>query len=176
MSASQTDTNDEDAREEQAAFLTDLKERLHKAEIEAEERQKQVDVLNARLDEALREQAKLEERAHEEEERAESLEADKQKLTRQQRELEGIYEAERAQTMKDKDEAQTRVDELQETIQRLKETMAKKNVEGSDGEDGKLSRTCASTTISLSLGTMNRTDTVQQASAITPPATAPRRT
>lgn len=142
MSASQADSNDEDAREEQAAFLADLKERLQKAEVEAEERQKQVDVLNARLDEALKEQAKLEERAHEEEERAESLEADKQKLTRQQRELEGIYEAERAQTMKDKDDAQNRVDELQETIQRLKETMAKKNVEASDGEEGKLSRTC----------------------------------
>lgn len=143
MSASQVDSNDEDAREEQAVLLTELRERLQKAESEAEERQKQADVLNARLDDALKEQAKLEERAHEEEEKAESLEAEKQKLTRQQRELEGIYEAERVQAMKDKEEAQTRVEELQETIQRLKETMAKKNVDGSDAEEGRLSRACA---------------------------------
>lgn len=143
MSASQAD-GDEDAREEAAAYLADLKERLQKAETEAEERQKQIEVLNARLDDALKEQAKLEERAHEEEEKAESLENEKRELTRQHRELESIYEAERAQTMKEKEEAHTRQEELQETIQRLKETMASKNIQGSDGEEGKLSRTCES--------------------------------
>lgn len=143
-SASQADTSDEDAREEQAVFMADLKERLSKAENDAAERQKQVDVLNARLDEAIKEQAKLEERAHEEEEKVESLEAEKQKLARHQRELEVIYEAERVQAMKDKEEAQNRVEELQETIQRLKETMARKNVDSSDGEDGRPSRACKS--------------------------------
>jgi uncharacterized protein YhaN len=140
--SSPADAHDEDAREEQAAFMADLRERLLTAEAEATERQRQIDVLNARLDDAIKEQAKLEERAHEEEEKAESLEAERQKLTRQQRELEGIYEAERVQAMKDKEGAQTRAQELQETIQRLKETMAKKNVESSDGEDGRLSRAC----------------------------------
>lgn len=143
VSASQADSNDEDAREEAAAYMAELKERLQKAETEADERQKQVEVLNARLDDALAEQSKLEERAHEEEEKVESLEVTKQDLIRQQRELEGIYETERAQAYKDKEEATARVEELQETIQRLKETMAKKNVgDSSDGEEGRLSRTC----------------------------------
>ncbi|KAF2477829.1 uncharacterized protein BDR25DRAFT_338564 [Lindgomyces ingoldianus] len=139
--SSQVDDGGDDAREEAAAYLQDLKERLQKAESEAEERQKQVDVLNSRLDDALKEQAQLEERAHEEEEKVEVLENEKRELTRQQREFEGIYEAERAQTMKDKEEAQAKEEEMQETIQRLKETMAMKNVQNSDGEEGHLSRT-----------------------------------
>ncbi|KAF1916145.1 hypothetical protein BDU57DRAFT_556414 [Ampelomyces quisqualis] len=137
--ASQADTSDEEAKEEQAAYLHELKERLQKAETEAEERQKVVQVLNARLDEALLEQAKLEERAHEEEEKVESLENVKREITRQHRELEGIYEAERAQAMKEKEETLTREEELQETIQRLKEAMASKNG-SSEGEEDHVSR------------------------------------
>ncbi|PVH97214.1 hypothetical protein DM02DRAFT_90423 [Periconia macrospinosa] len=144
MSSSPADGPDSDtAREEAAAYLADLKERLQKAEAEADERKKQIEVLNARLDDAMQEQAKLEERAHEEEEKVEVLDNEKRELTRQQRELESIYEAERAQTMKEKEEAQTKEEELQETIQRLKEAMATKNIQlNSDSDDsGRLSRT-----------------------------------
>jgi hypothetical protein len=134
---------EEEARDEQAVLLQDLKERLQKAEGEAEERQKLVEVLNAKLDDALSEQAKLEERAHEEEEKVESLENEKRELTRQHRELEGIYEAERAQVMKDKEETQTREDEMQGTIQRLKETMATKHMPtGEPEEEPQISRAC----------------------------------
>ncbi|KAF1963571.1 hypothetical protein CC80DRAFT_486929 [Byssothecium circinans] len=144
MSSSQVEgLDDEAAREEAAAYMAELKDRLQKAENEAGERKKQIEVLNARLDEALQEQMKLEERAHEEEEKVESLDNEKRELTRQQRELESIYEAERAQTMKEKEEAQTKEDELQQTIQRLKEAMATKNIQlnGEGEEAGKLSRT-----------------------------------
>ena len=88
------------------------------------------------------EQAKLEERAHEEEEKVESLENEKREATRQHRELEAIYEAERAQAMKEKEGTQAREEELQETIQRLKETMATKNVQGVEEGEAPLSRTC----------------------------------
>ncbi|KAF1848541.1 uncharacterized protein K460DRAFT_281012 [Cucurbitaria berberidis CBS 394.84] len=137
---SQADATDDEARDEQAVFLQGLKDRLQKAETEAEERQKQVEVLNARLDEALQEQAKLEERAHEEEEKVESLDNEKRELTRQHRELEAIYEAERAQAMKEKEETHTREDELQDTIQRLKETMASKHGQTAEGDEEHLSR------------------------------------
>lgn len=139
-STSQADASDDDARDEQAAYVQELKDRLQKAETEAEERQKQVDVLNARLDDALAEQAKLEERAHEEEEKVELLENEKRELTRQHRELEGIYEAEHTQTMREKEDTQTREDELQETIQRLKETMASKHGQTGDDEEPHVSR------------------------------------
>ncbi|EAT89913.1 hypothetical protein SNOG_03182 [Parastagonospora nodorum SN15] len=137
--ASQADTSDDDAREEQAAYLQELKDRLQKAETEAEERKKTCEVLNSRLDEALAEQAKLEERAHEEEEKVESLENVKREITRQHRELEGIYEAERVQAMKEKEETQSREEELQETIQRLKDAMASKTA-SSEGEEDHVSR------------------------------------
>ncbi|KAF2656032.1 hypothetical protein K491DRAFT_692388 [Lophiostoma macrostomum CBS 122681] len=141
QSSSQADGNDDEAREEAAAFLQELKDRLQKAETDAEERQRQVEVLNSKLDDALQEQSKLEERAHEEEERVEVLENEKRELTRQQRELEGIYEAERAQAMREKEDVQSREEEFHETIQRLKETMAMKNVQNSEPEEGHLSRT-----------------------------------
>ena len=169
--ASQPDAADDDAREEQAALLQELKDRLQKAENEAAERQKQVEILNSRLDDALAEQAKLEERAHEEEEKVESLENVKRELTRQHRELEGIYEAERAQAMKDKESTQTREEELQETIQRLKETMATKNVQGVEDGEAPLSRACK---LCQSKWTFD-TDTRQQASATTLHAQTPPR-
>ncbi|KAH6643727.1 hypothetical protein C7974DRAFT_429750 [Boeremia exigua] len=131
---------DSAAAEAKAAYLQDLEERLQKAEADADERQKQIEVLNARLDDAHTEQSKLEERAHEEEEKVESLENEKKELTRQHRELEGIYEAERAQAMKEKESTQAREEELQETIQRLKETMATKNVPGVEDGEAPLSR------------------------------------
>jgi chromosome segregation ATPase len=122
------------------------------------ERQKQVEILNARLDDALTEQAKLEERAHEEEEKVESLENVKKELTRQHRELEGIYEAERAQVMKEKEETMSREEEMQSTIQRLKETMASKNMPtGEFEEEQHLSRACKSTLLPNQRG--NHADT-----------------
>jgi myosin heavy subunit len=141
------DGDDETAREEAAAYLNELKEKLQKAENEADEYKKQIGVLKARLDDSVRDQSKLEERVHEEEEKVEGLENEKRELTRKHRELESIYEAERVQSMKDKEASQTREDELQETIQRLKETLAMKDTrasiaEGDDPQPGQLSRTC----------------------------------
>ncbi|OMP84999.1 hypothetical protein BK809_0000751 [Diplodia seriata] len=131
MSASTPVDNsaEEDAKAETAALIKELKEQLQKAETSGEEFKKQVEVLKTRLDDALKDQAKLEERTHEEEERVEILENEKRETVRQRRELEAIYEAERAAAMKEKEQAQAREDELQEVIQRLKDTMAERERE-----------------------------------------------
>lgn len=136
------DGADEEAREEMAALIHELRERLQKAETVSEEYQMQIEVLHSRMDDALKEQVKLEERVHEEEERVECLKNEKRESVRQQRELEAIYEAERATSMKEKEEAQLREEMLQETIQRLKETLAMKDIRAGEGEEGRLSRTC----------------------------------
>jgi hypothetical protein len=47
------------------------------------------------------------------------------------------------QAMKDKEDTQTREEGLQDTIQRLKETMAAKNVQP-EGEEDHVSRACTS--------------------------------
>ncbi|KAG7120310.1 hypothetical protein HYQ44_004806 [Verticillium longisporum] len=53
---------DQDARAELVTQLEDLKERLSKAEISAEQYRKQAEVLQTRLDDALEASAKLEEK------------------------------------------------------------------------------------------------------------------
>ena len=139
------DDAEQDARAETLALVEDLKERLKKAEEASEEYCKQVEVIQARLNESHKEQGNLEEKAHEDEERLEGLANEKRELTKQKRELESIYEAERASWMREKDEASLREEELQKSLQRVKENMVVRDVRSLDveGRPG-LSRTCAS--------------------------------
>ncbi|KAI0098709.1 hypothetical protein GGR51DRAFT_425075 [Nemania sp. FL0031] len=120
---------DSDARAETIALIEDLKDRLHKADQASEQYRKQGEVLQSRLDEALKEQAKLEERAHENEEQIEVLLNEKREAARQMREMEAIYEAERSSMMKEKEEMSNREEEMQTIINRLKETLNQRNAE-----------------------------------------------
>ncbi|KAI0441344.1 hypothetical protein F4803DRAFT_523839 [Xylaria telfairii] len=120
---------DADARAETIALIEDLKERLHKADTASEQYRKQAEVLQSRLDEAVKEQAKLEERAHENDEQIETLRNEKREAARQMREMEAIYEAERSSMMKEKEEMSNREEEMQTIINRLKETLNQRNVE-----------------------------------------------
>ncbi|KAI8950732.1 hypothetical protein F4801DRAFT_548188 [Xylaria longipes] len=120
---------DADVRAETVALIEDLKERLHKADATAEQNRKQAEVLQSRLDEAVKEQAKLEERAHENDEQIETLRNEKREAARQMREMEAIYEAERSSMMKEKEEMSNREEEMQTIINRLKETLNQRNAE-----------------------------------------------
>jgi chromosome segregation ATPase len=126
--------SEEDAHMESAALIEELKERVQRTEEASEEYKKQVEVLQSRLDEAVGEQGKLEDKLHEEEERIEGVENDKRELLRQKREIEGIYEAERVAAMKERESSQAREEEMQTVIQRLKESLSQR-------EEGRLSRT-----------------------------------
>jgi len=131
---------EEDARTESAANMETLKERLLRAEEASEGYRKQLEVMQSRVDDALKEQGTLEERLHEEEERMEGVENDKQEAVRQQRELERIYEAERAASMKEKEDMQTREEELLAIIQRLKDSLSRKDHRPGTDEEGRLAR------------------------------------
>ncbi|KAF3058046.1 putative m serotype protein [Daldinia childiae] len=120
---------DAEARAETVALIEDLKERLQKADIASEQHKKQAEVLQTRLDDALKEQAKLEEKVHESEEQIEALRNEKREAARQMREMEAIYEAERSSMMKEKEEMANREEEMQAVINRLKETLNQKNAE-----------------------------------------------
>lgn len=128
LSISSTNGNAE-ARAETVALIDDLKERLQKADITSEQYRKQAEVLQSRLDDALKEQAKLEERVHESEEQIEALRNEKREGARQMREMEAIYEAERSSMMKEKEEMANREEEMQTVINRLKDTLNQRNVE-----------------------------------------------
>jgi chromosome segregation ATPase len=86
-------------------------------------------VLQSKLDDALKEQAKLEEKVHEHEEQIESLTNEKREAARQMREMETIYEAERSAMMKEKEEMANREEEMQAVIQRLKDSLAQRNLD-----------------------------------------------
>ncbi|KAK4158570.1 hypothetical protein C8A00DRAFT_39281 [Chaetomidium leptoderma] len=120
---------EETIRAETVAIIDDLKERLAQAESGSESYKRQADVLQSKLDDALKEQAKLEEKVHESEEQIESLANEKREAARQMREMETIYEAERSAMMKEKDEMGNREEEMQTVIQRLKDSLAQRNLD-----------------------------------------------
>jgi hypothetical protein len=122
---------EDDARAETVALLDDLKERLRKTEMVSEQFQKQAQVLQSRLDEAISEQGKLEDRLHENEEKLEALENEKRDALRQKREMETIYEAERSSMTKEREDAANREEEMQIIIQRLKDSLNQR-VNGDD--------------------------------------------
>jgi chromosome segregation ATPase len=130
------------ARAETIALLDDLKERLAKAEGASETYKKSTEVLQVRLDEALGEQARLEEKCHEYEEQVETLQNERREASRQMREMEAIYEAERSAMTKEKEDMANREEEMQTIIQRLKDSLSQRNANGDD--DIRPSRHCKS--------------------------------
>ena len=120
------------------ARMEELQEKLRQAELAHEESQKHGAVLQVKLDEALKEQGMLEENVHEHTERIEELEIEKKESLRARREMEQIYESERAAAMKEKDEAMAKEEELQASMQRLKESLAQREMRA--GLDDELRR------------------------------------
>lgn len=119
-SEAEASVDDEDERVQTALIIEDLQTRLHKAELVAEESDKQNTVLQTRLDQQLDEHTKLEEQLQELHERVDELENDVKETTRQKRELENIYEADQRANLKAREEFRITEDELRATIERLK--------------------------------------------------------
>lgn len=141
MSIASDGADDEDARAETIALMDEFRARLQKAESVSEEYQRQMSVLQTRLDDALSEQGKLEEQFHENQDRTMALETENRDIMKQMRDLEGIHESERVAMIKDKEEQVLKEEEMQSVIQRLKETLAQKDMRLSVEGEGRLSRT-----------------------------------
>ena len=156
-SLSQSADVDSDARAEAVALIEDLKERLSTADTTAESYRKQTEVLQSRLDETLKEQAKLEERVHESEEQIEALRNEKREAGRQMREMETIYEAERSSMLKEKEEMSNKEEEMQAVINRLKETLNQRNAD----EENRPTRQCG-----YPLRTLHRAPRIEDLSVI----------
>lgn len=118
--------SDSDARAATAAALEDLQQRLEKEERQSEQYRRQSEVLQSKLDDAVKESAKLEEKVHEHDELIETLRNEKREAGRKIREMETIYEAERSAILKEKEEMSTKEEEMQMVIGRLKESLAQK--------------------------------------------------
>ena len=132
----------EDARAENIALLDELRARVEKAENASEEYQRQLNLLQARLDESQQSHSQLEDQLHGKNEKVEELEMEKVQATRQKREVDSIFESERAVMIKDREEQNAREDEMRSTIQRLKETLAQREARSSLDDSKGLSRSC----------------------------------
>ncbi|KAL3480703.1 hypothetical protein BJX99DRAFT_6658 [Aspergillus californicus] len=134
------DPSDEEARAQNAALIDDLKEQLQKAETASEQFQKQLGVLQLRLDDAVSEQAKLEDQGHERDSKLEILNGEIRDHVRQIRDLEQSHELERNAMLQEKEQQASREEEMQATIQRLKEAVAQKDMRISAENDKNPSR------------------------------------
>ena len=89
-------------------MFEELKDRLQKAETASEEYQRQLIMLQTRLDESIHERGKLDDSVHESEGRMHDLEDENVRLIRQKREIETAFESERIAMVRDKTEQKVR--------------------------------------------------------------------
>lgn len=143
MSANDS-SSDEEARAQMASLIDDLKEQLHKAETASQQYQKQLDVLQIRLDEAVAEQAKLEEQIHDKDSKIEALNEQIREHPRIIREMQQAHDQELNALLKEKEQHVIREEELQFTIQRLKESLAQREARAASDADKNVSRSCRS--------------------------------
>lgn len=147
------DPSEEEARAQNAALIEDLKQQLQKAETASEQYQKQLGVLQMRLDEAVSEQGKLEDQAHEKDSKIDSLNGEVRDHVRQIRDLEQAHEQERNAMLQEKEQQASREEEMQATIQRLKESLSQKDMRINAEGDKNISRSCKNSLFSISLPT-----------------------
>lgn len=141
VSVASADASDDDARAETVALIDELKTSLHKAETASEEYRRQLSVLQTRLEDALNGQAKLEEQLHDCDGRMAALEMEHRESARRMRDMKGLYESERLAMLKEKEEQDRKGEDMQSAIQRLKETLAQRDMRLNLEGDGVLSRT-----------------------------------
>lgn len=143
IASSDASSFDDEARAQNAALIDELKEQLQKAETASEQYQKQLGVLQSRLDDAIIEQQKLEDQVHERDSNIEALNTQIRDHARQLRDMEQAHEQERNAMLQDKEQQASREEELQSTIQRLKESIAQKDIRvNTDSDKSNISRSC----------------------------------
>ena len=118
------DGGEENARIENATLVDNLKKSLRNAEQVSENYQNQVAVMQKRMDDLMKEHGKLEEQFHESTKKVADLEGKRKEESRQVREMANLYESERMSMLRDREDSTVREEELKRTVQRLKETMA----------------------------------------------------
>lgn len=123
------DAGDEDARAEHTAILEEFRSRVQRAEVASEEYQKQLSMLQARLDESHQSHGRLEDQLHEKVEKVEELEAERVRAARQKRDLERLFDEERTSMIRDREEQRAEQEDLREVVVRLKESLSMKDKE-----------------------------------------------
>lgn len=134
------DANEEDARAENISIIEELREKTRNAETASEEYQRQLNMLQTRLDDSLCQQGKLEDQVAEVLKTMEDVENEKSREIRLRRDMESNFDAERAAFLRDKNEQKVKVEEMELVIQRLKENLAQRDLRTGVDDDNGLSR------------------------------------
>ncbi|GAM85751.1 hypothetical protein ANO11243_037590 [Dothideomycetidae sp. 11243] len=139
------DNSDADSKAQATAVIEELQDSLRLSQETSEEHQRHIVLLKARAEDWANEHRKLEEHTQELTERLEELENEKRDSLRSKRELEAVYESDRLASLKSKEEAQAREEELTATIQRLKDSLSQREFRtGTDeGKRPDISRTAS---------------------------------
>lgn len=135
--------DDDDSKAETTALVDDLKEQLRKTETASEEYQKQLHVLQFRLDEAMAAQTELEETSNQHAETIAKLEADSKDAQRTKNDMQTKLESEQQSNNSEREAASTRETELTEVIARLKDSLAQRDSKQGLSGEGSLSRTAS---------------------------------
>ena len=133
-------STEDDARIETAVLIDNMKKSLRNAETVSEDYQREMVLLQKKLNEVMRDHAKMEERLHESIQRIEELEIQKKDISRQARDMGNMFESERMAMLRDRDEAVGREAELKATVQRLRETMAGREMRVNADSERRVSR------------------------------------
>ncbi|KAL8664706.1 MAG: hypothetical protein Q9202_002841 [Teloschistes flavicans] len=120
-------SQDSDARAEQASIMDEYRSRASKAEVQVEDFQQQIQMLQSRFNESLVEHGKFEEQLHEREEKIVDLEDKVKQATRQRKELENSVETERNAMSLDQTEQKARERGLAAANQRLRDSLAERD-------------------------------------------------
>lgn len=120
-------------------LLDDLRTQVRRAEAASDEYQQEIQVLKARLDELNAEHMKLEDVVATKDEKIQSLEGGKMQAEKQNKALESTALKEQTLFDRKRDASAAREEELIETIQRLKESLFRKEAKGTAQRTGELS-------------------------------------
>ena len=115
--------SEEVARAENTQLVADLKDQLQKAENASDQYKKQVEILQLRLDDALKDQNSMEEDKYSQIQQVETLQAQIKEHTRERHEIEQVHEADQAALLKERAQQANKEEELQVVIRRLNETI-----------------------------------------------------
>ncbi|KAL8857110.1 MAG: hypothetical protein Q9178_006286 [Gyalolechia marmorata] len=122
------DPQEADARAENASLMEELRHRVKKAESVSEEYQRQLQSLQSRLNDSLKDHGNLEDQLHEREAKIADYESQAKQAARQRRELENEFDFERSAMLQDQAEHKAMEEELRAINQRLKDSFAEREL------------------------------------------------
>jgi hypothetical protein len=132
---------DENSRADHAQLVDELKLQVQRAEIASEQYQKEVEILQLRLHEAVGERNNLEAQISQKDMEAETVHTEAKDIMRQQKELEQTHHAEKDMMLKEREHQLNKEQELQSIIHRLNETIRQREMRAHvEGERPVISR------------------------------------